>query len=112
RYVAYRTRLDDVRQKVVSASIYPALLFIVGCAVMLFLIGYVVPKFSIVFDDMGTDLPWLSRMLLSVGQMLEAHRGAALLIGALSIAGLFALSRRPGTRRALARLVEAIPAPR
>lgn len=112
RYVAYRTRLDDVRQKVVSASIYPALLFFVGCAVLLFLIGYVVPKFSLVFEDMGADLPWLSRVLLATGQMLEAHRGTAILVGLLGIAGLVALARRPEVRRALGRLVEAVPAAR
>ncbi|WP_227875007.1 type II secretion system F family protein [Oceanisphaera profunda] len=50
RYVSYHRRMDEIRQKVLSASLYPLLLFVVGCGVLLFLIGYVVPRFSLVFE--------------------------------------------------------------
>lgn len=112
RYVAFRTRVDALRRKVVSASLYPALLFVVGCGVLLFLIGYVVPRFSLVFDDLGPQLPWLSRMLLATGQFLHAHQ-AALGAGALAAAaGGVLLVREPAVRRAAVRLLESIPAAR
>ena len=57
RFVAYQTQLDVVRKKVVSASIYPAILIGVGGLVTLFLLGYVVPRFSHVYEDMGGDIP-------------------------------------------------------
>lgn len=110
RYVAYRSRVDEVRQKIVSASVYPVLLFLVGCGVLLFLVGYVVPRFAAVFEDVGTNLPWLSRVLLASGQFLHTHQlelgGGAL----AALAGAAMLLRQPPVRRALSQLLEAVPA--
>lgn len=80
RYIAYQSQVDQVKKKIVSASIYPAMLLSVGSLVVLFLIAYVVPKFAHIYEDMGTDLPFLSRLLLSLGSFIENH-GLALLIG-------------------------------
>ncbi|MCQ4347452.1 type II secretion system F family protein [Pseudomonas stutzeri] len=110
RYVAYRTRLDEVRRKVVGASLYPALLLLVGCAVLLFLIGYVVPRFSLVFEGMGNELPWLSRLLLGAGRFLAAHPGPVYGGLALALVGGALLLRQRAVRRAIGRLVERLPA--
>lgn len=112
RYVAYRTRVDEVRQKIISASVYPALLLIVGCGVLLFLVGYVVPRFSLVFEDLGSDLPWLSRLLLAAGQFLHANQGPLLSGLLVAIASATLLARRPAAKRAVSRLIQAIPAAR
>ena len=73
RYIAYQSQLELVRKKIVSASIYPVLLILAGGLVLLFLLGYVVPKFSHVYEDMHGDLPLLSRALLDLGRFIEAH---------------------------------------
>ncbi|KQP12648.1 type II secretion system F family protein [Pseudorhodoferax sp. Leaf267] len=83
RYVDYHERLDLVRKKVVSASIYPAALLVLGGLVILFLLGYVVPRFSAIYAESGRDLPWMSRLLLQWGQGVQQH-GAA--IGAVGVA--------------------------
>jgi len=88
RYIAYQSQVDQVKKKIVSASIYPAMLLSVGSLVVLFLIGYVVPKFAHIYEDMGTDLPFLSRLLLSLGSFIENH-GLALLVG---VAGFLIVS--------------------
>lgn len=80
RYIEYETRLDSVRHKVVSATIYPALLLVVGGAVSLFLLGYVVPRFSAVYQGSGRPLPWASQMLLSWGSFAGQY-APALMIG-------------------------------
>ena len=59
RYIAYQTQLDAVKKKLLAASIYPVLLLSVGGLVTLFLLGYVVPKFSRIFEDIGGDIPLL-----------------------------------------------------
>ncbi|MFQ6575817.1 type II secretion system F family protein [Pseudomonas sp. UM16] len=110
RYVAYRKRMDEVRQKIVSASIYPLLLLLVGGGVVLFLLGYVVPRFSLVFEGLGTELPWLSRWLMQAGMFLHAHQ-APLGLGFLGLMGsLFVLRRDPRVRRWLHRQLERLPA--
>jgi len=38
--------------------------------VSLFLLGYVVPRFSHIYQDIGGDLPWLTRMLMAWGRFV------------------------------------------
>jgi len=109
RYVTYRTRVDQVRQKIIGASVYPALLLTVGSGVLLFLLGYVVPRFSLVFTDMGRDLPWLSRILMALGKQIHDHQGAVAGLLALLVAGAWLALRLPSTRAALERGVERLP---
>jgi len=73
RYVGYQLQFDSIRKKLVSAAIYPTMLLVVGTLVTLFLLGYVVPKFSVVYEGSGRDIPALSQMLLAFGKSLAAH---------------------------------------
>jgi len=79
RYISYHERLDAVRRKVVSACVYPAVLLGVGGLVVLFLLGYVVPRFAGVYEEVGRDLPWLSRLLIEWGKLINAN-GALLTV--------------------------------
>lgn len=101
RYSAYRARLDELRQRVLSASLYPLLLMLVGGVVMVFLIGYVVPRFSLVFDGMGTELPWLSRKLLESGRFVDGHRALVFGSGLLLALGVALALRLAAVRRGL-----------
>ena len=110
RYIAYRTQLEQVRKKVITASIYPALLLFVGALVTLFLLGYVVPKFSSVYENSRAELPWMSRLLLEWGHLLHEHAeifGAVFIVSIVSI--IYALSLKP-VRSAINRLIWRIPA--
>lgn len=83
RYLDYETRLQAVRHKVVSAAVYPTILLVVGTAVSLFLLGYVVPKFALVYQGSGRELPLASQLLLHWGEFAAQHSG--LLAAALAI---------------------------
>lgn len=110
RYVAYQGQLDAVRKKIVSASIYPALLLVAGSLVILFLLGYVVPRFASVYEGSPRELPLLSRLLLEWGTLLQAHATAVLAVLLVVVgAGLHTLSR-PATRASLLRSLWRIPA--
>jgi general secretion pathway protein F len=50
RFMLYQRQIDEIRKKLSSAAIYPAILIAVGFAVVAFLMLYVVPRFSVVFD--------------------------------------------------------------
>lgn len=109
RYLAYQSRIDSVRTKLISASLYPLLLLGVGALVLLFLIGYVVPKFSRVYEDVAGEMPFMSLMLLEVGKFVEAH---GVLAGGVMLAVAVALLRvalLPRTRSALAAQLQRIP---
>jgi len=109
RYLAYHGQLDAVRKKVTSAAIYPALLMIVGSLVILFLMAYVVPRFSRVYEDLGNDLPLMSRLLMGWGQLFEAYSGAITLAAILLFAGTGYALTRSGVRDWLQRKAWQIP---
>jgi general secretion pathway protein F len=109
RYVAYQTQLDGVKKHLVSASIYPVILIVVGGLVGLFLLGYVVPRFSHIYEDIGGDLPWLTRVLMVWGKFVEA-RGGILLAGIVAAAaGLVFWLRQPSARQLIARQIMRFP---
>jgi len=110
RYIAYQSQVEQVKKKVISASIYPAMLITVGGLVVLFLIGYVVPKFAHIYEDMGNELPFLSQLLLALGSFIENH-GATLLTGVAVFVGSSAyLLSLKAVRSRLMELVWRIPA--
>lgn len=99
RYIHYETQLQGLRHKVIGAAIYPAILSVVGMGVALFLLGYVVPKFSSVYQGSGRELPWASLWLLRAGEWVAGHQELALaLVGTLLSLGVmyFARLRRTG----------------
>lgn len=67
RYLRYHEQASAIRQKIISASMYPAMLLLVGAGVGLFLLCFLVPRFSRVYEGMSTELPWASRLLMQWG---------------------------------------------
>lgn len=82
RFIAYQLQFDSLRKKLISAAIYPVMLLVVGGFVTLFLLGYVVPKFSAVYESAGRDMPWLSAALLHFGKLIHGHWQWAVLAAA------------------------------
>ncbi len=71
RFITYQTQMDVVRKKLIGASIYPVLLLSIGLLVAIFLLVFVVPKFSAIYEDVGADLPWLSMLLIRWGHFVH-----------------------------------------
>jgi general secretion pathway protein F len=109
RHVAYQTQVDAVRKKIIAASIYPSLLMVVGGLVVLFLLGYVIPRFSGIYENTGQDLPWASQMLLKWGQLLQTHGSEVFTIALASCAGLVFLFSRPAVKAWIAKKIWQIP---
>ena len=109
RYIEYQQRIDTVRAKVVSASIYPAILLLVGGGVSIFLMSYVVPRFAEVYQGAGRNLPWMSRLMLDWGQFAGRHAGG-LLIGFAAFVTIAAWAiRRALKQGGAARLLAKLP---
>ena len=109
KYVAYQGQLDGVKKKVISASIYPALLIFAGSLVIAFLLGYVVPRFARIFEDLGGEVPWMSQLLISWGHF--AHDYGLLLLGAIAtgIVSIAIWLSRPGTAAKLVHALQKLP---
>ena len=110
RYIAYQEELERVRKRVVSASIYPAILLAVGVLVIGFLMFYVVPRFASVYEDMAGELPFFSQLLLAFGSVVR-NNAAAIAVAAVSLLGFSAWGiSRPGLRAWLNARLWQIPA--
>ncbi|HYL01203.1 MAG TPA: type II secretion system F family protein [Steroidobacteraceae bacterium] len=110
RYIAYQQQADALRKTLVNACIYPSVLLVAGLLVTLFLLGYVVPRFSSIYEDVGSNLPFASRLLLQWGQLIDAHAGLVV-VGALAALGGAAYGLlRPGVRATIGAWLARIPA--
>lgn len=69
------------RSQIVSVMIYPAVLTFVAVGVVLFLLMFVVPRLSGVFEDLGDDLPVTTQMLLAITDFLTNN--GLVLLGAI-----------------------------
>jgi general secretion pathway protein F len=110
RYIVYETQIDSVRKKLISATIYPITLMMAGLLVLVFLLGYVVPRFSQVYADMGGSLPWLTRILLEWGQLIDRHGMVVLAAAVVSAVFAWRWLRSPASRRQLAAWLWRVPA--
>jgi general secretion pathway protein F len=99
---AYLAWVGGMRDKLVSAMIYPAILISASFLVITFLTVFVVPRFAEIYEGMGGELPWLSGMLLKTGKAVGEHPW--LVIGGIValVAALMAASRSPVVRKAIA----------
>jgi len=109
RFIAYQQRVDAVRSRLISASIYPVILIAVGGAVALFLLGYVVPRFAVVYQGSGRDLPWMSALLIGWGHWVATHAQWAAGVGLVSLLTLIWWVRRSWRSGALFRALYQVP---
>lgn len=109
RYIAYQVQFDTLRKKLASAAIYPLMLLAVGGFVTLFLLGYVVPRFSVVYESSGREMPWMSTVLLGFGKAIHSHWQAAL-AGVVAVLGCSAWAfSQPPVRARLVGLLLRLP---
>ena len=62
----YLERSKSLRERVVSALIYPMVLLLVSVSSLLIILTYVIPQFRQLFDDMGAALPLSTQIVIGV----------------------------------------------
>lgn len=105
RYLRHDEQTTRLRDKVVSASLYPAMLMISGLAVALFLLVFLVPRFSSVYENLDSELPLASRLLMQWGIFAADNLSLVLAtLAALVVLGVGALLRKSARDSVLARI--------
>jgi general secretion pathway protein F len=99
RLADYTEGRQQMRQKIQLAVFYPVMLTIVAVLVVGGLMTYVVPQVVQVFENIGQDLPALTRGLIAISDFLREQGLLILLL--LVVAGIAVtyLLRNPGNRR-------------
>ncbi len=78
------TKDYKLSQKVKSAMIYPAVLSIVALLVVIFLLVAVVPTFSGMYASSGKELPFLTKMMLGLGNFMS-HNLLFVILGMITL---------------------------
>ncbi|MFW9906042.1 MAG: type II secretion system F family protein [Candidatus Thorarchaeota archaeon] len=73
RYIDYMKKISEIRQKVISASVYPIILTIVSIFTVLFLLIYIVPSFTKTYFEAGTQLPGITLILVNTTEFLRSN---------------------------------------
>lgn len=94
RYIAFLKRVEGVRKKFLAALVYPSILVTVAFIAISFLLVYVVPTFSQVYADAGSQLPLPTQLLIATSTFLKKY---ILVVAGLAFAGLSALKRWAAT---------------
>lgn len=87
RLAAFKEKAMNLRNRVVTALMYPLVILAVGVAVTLFLMTYVVPNLIDAVRELGRDLPWVTTVVKSVSDFLVDWWWA--LAGGIAVAGGF-----------------------
>ncbi len=67
----YLERSKELKDSVVSAMIYPLLLIVLAAGSLILLLVYVIPQFMPIFEELGGDLPTITKFVLAVGSVLQ-----------------------------------------
>ncbi|MGP4080568.1 type II secretion system F family protein [Pseudalkalibacillus sp. R45] len=93
RLADYFEKRYEMRQKVVSALIYPALLGIVAIAVLNVMLYVVVPQFTAMYANSNHELPQLTQIVLAVSEFGNTYWWVNITIICLSIVVFYAFRR-------------------
>ena len=62
-----------LRNKIIGAMLYPAIMMVVGIAIVSILFVVVIPKVTKIFEDMNVTLPWTTRILIGVSSFARDY---------------------------------------
>ncbi|MCU0666006.1 MAG: type II secretion system F family protein [Candidatus Omnitrophica bacterium] len=78
RLATFLEKEEEFKSSIKGALIYPAFVFCVGVLTIGVLMGFVIPRLVVMFDDMGQALPVPTRILIDSSQMLRQYWWMAL----------------------------------
>jgi type IV pilus assembly protein PilC len=73
RFLSFQRVALAFRKKLTASLIYPAVLITLVCALFVFLISFVVPRFAQLYDQIGSKLPSITLWLLAVGNFAQKY---------------------------------------
>ena len=75
----YKTS-DENRKQIISAMTYPAVIFVVAIVVLVYIILYVVPEFTDMYIQIGSELPTITVVIVAISDFLAANLLSVILV--------------------------------
>lgn len=101
RYSQYLENIDLLKKRIVSASVYPAIVTSFGLLVLVFLVVFVIPKFSKIYATQVANISTSTKFLLKVGEFSQHYGYIILGLLIAMIAALIIMISRPEIRAKL-----------
>ncbi len=92
-YIAYQRVSTGVQKKILAALVYPALLIFTATAIVTYLVTFVVPKFGMLYRDLGVELPTPTKVLIAITVDYRPYILGAIALLVLAAMGVFFWSR-------------------
>jgi len=73
RLADYLEKKEETKGKIVNAMIYPAILLVLGAGAIVFLMTFVVPRLSGLFEDKGEAIPFITHVLLKSSNLMDQY---------------------------------------
>lgn len=97
----YLERSAELKGRVINALIYPAILLAVVGGALLFLLGYVVPQFALMYESLDVALPWFTQWVLTAGLVVREGWIVMIVVPAVIALVVERRLRQPTTRLAV-----------
>jgi general secretion pathway protein F len=98
RLADYLERTAELKETITSALVYPAILLVVAGLSVILLLVFVVPQFTVLFEDMGATLPLSTRIVIAIGDLFRDFWWAMLATVALVALGVERWLQNPEVR--------------
>lgn len=69
----YYKTIDENRKQIISAMTYPVVIFIIAIVVLVYIILFVVPEFTDMYAQIGSELPPITVMIVKMSDFLAAN---------------------------------------
>jgi type IV pilus assembly protein PilC len=109
RFVEYTKIINTVKRKTVSALVYPLILVSLALVLVSIIILKVVPAFSDFYQSFGADLPFATKMIVTISNLIRAQLFVIIAVIALGIVTFIAWVRRPGQKARFDHLILRLP---
>ncbi len=67
----YYTSMDQTRKQMKSAMTYPIVVLVIAFGVLIFMLSYLVPQFTAMFEDNGAELPALTKAIIATSDFIR-----------------------------------------
>ena len=109
RYVEYTKIIQTVKNKTISALVYPMILITLALALVSIIVLKVVPAFSDFYGTFGADLPLVTRIIVRVSDFIRSQFLLIIIAVVTGAAVILSWVRQPGQKARFDHLVLGIP---
>ena len=71
RLADFKEKSQSLKRRIKSAMVYPLVVITVACAIVGFILYFIIPKFEAIFKDFGVDLPSMTKFLIKASHFVD-----------------------------------------